>query len=146
MWLFCEAGFFSLVRKGGGPDTLQVRTRCARDLVNLRQWCPGLGTFTHTPNADYAYRALVSRQDFAAALSQMVMDVDYDNFKDMVARQGGGVQRMSVYHRIWGLLADWQASLLRPRRGRGTTVPRGRQRELALEPRNTRGLPGELDR
>jgi len=140
MWLFCEAGFFSVVRKGGGPDTLTVRARCARDLVNLRQWCPDLGAFKSTFGADYFYRALVSRQEFAAALSQMALAVNYDNFKNMVARRGGGEQRMSVYHRIWGLLADWQNTPLRRRRGL-----RGRQRELALEPRNSRGLPGELD-
>jgi len=135
MWIFCEAGFFSVVRKGGGPDTLQVRARCAQDLSVLRQWCPGLEAFTHTPNADYAYRAIVSRQDFAAALSQMALDIDYDNFKDVVARRGGGEQRMTVYHRIWGLLADWQATLLRRRRGprgRGPQARAARQRELSF--------------
>ena len=135
MWLFCEAGFFSVVRKGGGPDTLQVRARCAQDLSVLRQWCPGLGEFKRTPHADYAYRALVSRQDFAAALSQMALDIDYDNFKDAVARRGGGEQRMSVYHRIWGLLADWQNTLLcrrRGPRGRSTAGPSARQQELSF--------------
>ena len=129
MWLFCEAGFFSVVRKGGGPDILTVRARCAHDLLRLREWCPGLGAFTHTPNADYAYRAKVSRQEFAAALSQMAMDMDYDNFKDMVQRRGGGEARLSVYHRIWGVLADWQDTLLR-RRGANSAVRGANQQEL----------------
>lgn len=107
MWLFCEAGFFSVVHKDCQDDELMVRARAAEDLDALRRRCPGLGPTMHTPHGDYHYRALVKRAHLAETMAALVDGIDYGNFKAHV--HGAGAARMSAYCRVWSAMADWQA-------------------------------------
>ncbi len=126
MWLFCKAGYFSIVCKEGGPDDLQVRARVRQDLEALRQLCPQLGPTVETPHGDYRYRAMAKRQDLAPAIAQMVLDLDYANFKDEIHHLTGDARRMDAYHAIWGTLARWQET--EARRGRDGEGPPGEHR------------------
>lgn len=38
----------------------------------------------HTPNADYAFRAWVPRDDVAKAVAAEVLNLDYSNFKNSI--------------------------------------------------------------
>jgi 8-oxo-dGTP pyrophosphatase MutT (NUDIX family) len=112
MWLMTPQGFFSIVQK---PDdakrgTLTVRARVASDLDNLRNGpLPALGPTIFNAGTDYAARAIAPRQDVANALAELVMSLDYANFKTEVAKRQGA-HRAHVYGRVWHELYELQSS------------------------------------
>ena len=111
MWLFTPIGFFSIVQKRG-DNSLTVRARVASDLDLLRdQFLPSLSTITATPDGDYAFRANASHRDFGEALASMAASIDYDNFKDEVARKQGD-ERATRYSEVWSVMRRLQENNL----------------------------------
>jgi hypothetical protein len=100
MWLLTTTGFYSIVQKPGGKN-LTIRSRVRKDLEALRDtYLQNMGEISRTDSADYRYRARVSHAEFAAAAAQMVLDIDYDNFKNNVAKIQGH-SRAHVYSNVW---------------------------------------------
>jgi hypothetical protein len=100
MWLITTTGFYSIVKKPGEKD-LTIRSRVKKDLVTLRdKYLQNMGEIVRTDNADYRYRARISHAEFAAAAAQMVLDIEYDNFKNTVAKVQGH-NRAHVYGNVW---------------------------------------------
>lgn len=80
MWLCLKNTFVSVVHKDCKPDELLVRARRPGDIEKLfprAKVKTGGGT-------DYRYRAVVSRKEVAAAMTQYIMEIDADNFKNSV--------------------------------------------------------------
>lgn len=109
MWLFTPHGFYSAVEHRNQPDTIIVRARDADDLEALRSYIPDLEV-VETTNADYRYRAFVSRSEWASAVSTMSRQIDYDNFKNAVKKRQGE-HRASVYMRVWSAMLALQPAL-----------------------------------
>lgn len=110
MWLQSRVGFFSIVSKPGDAKLhrLTVRARVESDLVTLReQYLPELGTVHCSSGNDYRYRAQAPKEAVGQALARMAMDIDYNNFKQVVARDQGA-QRAHIYGRVWGELYQLQ--------------------------------------
>ena len=106
MWIFTNQGFYSVVAHRDEPDTLLIRARDENDLRGLQKFIPELEV-VEMDNADYRYRAFVSRAEWEAALITMTRSIDYANFKDEVkAKQGA--DRASVYMRVWSALLALQ--------------------------------------
>jgi hypothetical protein len=106
MWLFLDIGYFSVVASERNLPQLTVRARAQEDLDNLRrEYLPELGETIRTPGGDYAFRALVSREDFTEGLARFVDQLDYPNFKNRV-KEKQGEDRASIYMRVWGVLVD----------------------------------------
>jgi len=105
MWLMTNIGFFSAVQKPG-TEFLTVRARVKNDLDVLRaKYLPDLSATVGRAGTDYPWRATVSHASFAAAISKLVTDIDYSNFKNEVAaRQGKG--RAKRYQKVWEVLYD----------------------------------------
>jgi hypothetical protein len=100
MWLITTTGFYSIVKKPGEKH-LTIRSRVRKDLVALRdKYLQNMGEIARTDNADYRYRARISHAELAAAAAQMVLDIDYDNFKNTVAKVQGH-SRAHVYGNVW---------------------------------------------
>lgn len=97
MWLFCKSGFFSAVQNRDDPERVLLRSRFEGDIERL---FPSANVI-HTPEADYPYRAFVSRMDWAAAVLSQAEGIDYENFKDAVH---DGTRRDSAYMSVWGAL------------------------------------------
>jgi hypothetical protein len=111
MWLITTVGFFSIVQKPEDKrtGTLTIRARTRDDLEALRtQYLRSLGEIRESSYTDYRYRATVPKAAVAAAVAQMIEDIDYSNFKNEVARKQGG-KRSHLYHEIWGVLYRMQA-------------------------------------
>jgi hypothetical protein len=103
MWLLTNFGFFSTVKKPGEAQ-LTVRARSAGDLDRLRdQYLPSLGPTVEGAGTDYPYRAHTSTEDLAAAMGEIVRDLDYSNFKSEVGRRMGP-SRNHIYSRVWSAL------------------------------------------
>lgn len=88
------------------PEMVLVRARVREDLERIGELIGPL-TIEHTPEADYAYRATVTRERWSACLGQLASEIDYPNFKDAVAARQG-YERAATYHRVWSDLAALQ--------------------------------------
>lgn len=110
MWLMTRYGFFSAVLKPGGE--FQVRARARADLENLcvvvrEHLRPGYTTdIKDTPGGDYPHRMAMNQAGFAELLEWLAFDVDYGNFKSMVAKtpSAGGPAREALYHDVWATM------------------------------------------
>lgn len=112
MWLQTRVGFFSIVEKPGGDKDgqLTVRARVAEDLTALRErYLPELGKVQSSRSNDYHYRALAPREAVAQALLRAALDINYSNFKDIVAREQGD-KRAHVYSKVWAVLHSLQTN------------------------------------
>lgn len=79
MWLFTESGFLSAVRNSENPDVLIVR---ARDEESLRGLSEAAQTqIMATPEHDYPFRTMVSKDLFAEWVLEQVSNLDYMNYK-----------------------------------------------------------------
>lgn len=110
MWIFNRAGFFSAVRSAvGNGYVITVRARARGDLDRFRElYAPELGVTVATPHRDYPYRAVITHEGLARALSASARDIDYPNFKSMVlAEQGAARERH--YHDVWSVMFRLEA-------------------------------------
>lgn len=106
MWILTTIGFFSIVQKPWDVErgTVTIRARVRGDLENLRDgYLPEISEITESTDSDYRFRAVVPQSRCADALAKIVQDIDYDNFKDEVARLQGR-RRAHVYHDVWASL------------------------------------------
>ena len=106
MWLITTQGFYSAVEHREDPERLIVRARTREDIEALRAQIPTLEPF-EDPTADYRHRAIVSRDEWIAALALLAAKIDYDNFKNAVAERQGH-ERAGVYHDVWNRLLRLQ--------------------------------------
>ncbi len=107
MWLFSTLGFFSVVAHRDHPDALIVRARVRGDLESLRdELLPDL-ELEELETADYRFRAHLSRDEWAHAAERLAASVDYDNFKDAVARRQGD-DRAHRYLQVWSVMRELQ--------------------------------------
>lgn len=82
MWIFLSDSFLSVVADRANPDgpRLLVRARRAGHIENVFPQAK----VEQTPNADYAFRAWVPRDDVAKAVAAEVLNLDYSNFKNSI--------------------------------------------------------------
>lgn len=119
MWIITPMGFFSVVRKPGdeAAGMLTVRARVRGDLDAPReQFLPSLGPTQESAVNDYRFRAVAPQADVAAAMARMVEAIDYDNFKDEVARRKGTAWAHQ-YHNVWVALLPLQREAKQRSRG-----------------------------
>lgn len=102
MWICLNDAFFSIVSKGCARDELLVRARRKGDIEKLFP----RAKVEKTPLADYAFRAIVGRDEVGRVLVGEVQRINYENFKDSVP----DVPLHNAYSRVWSTLATLQAS------------------------------------
>lgn len=79
MWIALNTGFLSIVELKGDPARLLVRARRRIDLEHI------LGmdvVIEETPERDYRWRTVTSREGLKTLLSAAVDAITYTNFKD----------------------------------------------------------------
>lgn len=102
MWVITTSGFYSAVAHREHPELLLVRARAKGDLTRLKKVIPGM-KIREDRRADYRWRTVVTREEWAHALVLLAADVDYDNFKNAVRRKHSR-KREGIYHRVWSAL------------------------------------------
>lgn len=105
MWVFLSNAMVSIVAHRTKPGHLMVRARIRGDLQRV---FPG-ARVSRTPDADYLYRATLSRQTVAARLADQVQGISYPNFKGSIPAGQG--TRSRAYHRTWDAMMDAQVEL-----------------------------------
>lgn len=95
MWIFLNDAALSIVAWRFNRNWLLVRARVRGDIEAVFP----LAKVKETPDADYAYRALIPRHRVGAVIAQRLEEIDYDNFKDSCP---------PARHRAYmGLWAEW---------------------------------------
>ena len=132
MWIMTNSGFYSIVEKewDKADRTLTVRARRLSDLERFLDiaWSgagravlearpdhclePGTSVAWNAEieiddKADYRYRARVDRQGVSEALVRLVVDIDYDNFKNSVAAIGLS-DHAKAYGSVWSAMMKLQ--------------------------------------
>jgi hypothetical protein len=108
MWIFSQSAFVSIVEDRNDPGTLIVRARIQGDIERL--WPDA--EVRHTPMADYAYRAALSRQEVAAGIAKEVLEIHYNNYKNSVTDK----RRSPFYMMVWDAMWRMQNEMwIRPR-------------------------------
>jgi len=106
MWLITTEGFFSAVADRDDDDFVLVRSRTREDSMALAAAVEGAEVI-ETPQADYRWRVRVRRSNWMSYVAAQALAIDYDNFKNAVAKRQG-VERAGVYGDVWSVLLRLQ--------------------------------------
>jgi hypothetical protein len=116
VWIFTKHGFFSIVRaepSADGTELVMVRARVRTDLERLAAHSNiELGPIRQWPDRDYPYRVVIARADWASVLVDLAMDIDYPNFKSIVAAIDGP-SRAHLYGKVWSVMYGAEKKLAR---------------------------------
>ncbi|TVP43073.1 MAG: hypothetical protein EA341_18780 [Mongoliibacter sp.] len=107
MWIASTNGFISIVQHWDKPDTLLVRARVRKDLLSIFSEL----RIIEIPNADYRFRVLVSKNEFAELMFNQVMGIDYPNFKNRIATSDSQKDKLDIYHQIWSIMFNYAKRL-----------------------------------
>ncbi len=95
-------GFFSIVQKGFEKE-FQIRARERIDIDHAAR-ITGAGPVIKTPKGDYSYRIEVTHEELQKLMRVLIEDLDYNNFKSMIALQQDQKEKLDAYHDVWGIL------------------------------------------
>jgi hypothetical protein len=98
MWIFTDTGFVSAVRKPWAMDKMTVRARDKQSLAGLAE-LSGEVVKTST-DSDYPHRVVVEDTVFKAWLLDNLDKMNYDNFKNQVAKTRGK-KFASILGQVW---------------------------------------------
>lgn len=106
MWIFTPNSFLSVVAplpgtKAAREDQLVVRARVKGDIEAI---FGNKYPVEYTRDRDYAFRALIPRDDVVKAVADSVKNIEYRNFKNQVKNK----VRAKAYTRVWGVMNDLQ--------------------------------------
>lgn len=108
MWIISKHGFCSVVQDFTSSELLHLRGRVAGDLERMLAVAGVSAEVLTTPDADYRYRAAISRADFLRLMVVLGESVDYPNFKGEVATHPAQAERLQAYHEVWHTLRGLQ--------------------------------------
>jgi hypothetical protein len=100
MWIQFNNAFLSIVENRENTTELLVRARVKGDVEKV---FPEADVFEDN-NADYKYRAFISKAIVAEKIMLKVTEINYDNFKNSVKE----IERKKVYGNIWAELRNFQ--------------------------------------
>ncbi len=98
MWVFTKNGFVSAVRKKEYPNVLTVRARDRESLVELSEIADV--QIAKSPDGDYPYRLFVNPEVFASWVMDAAIEIDYHNFKSVVASVRG-YEFANALNNVW---------------------------------------------
>ena len=108
MWMFCKDGFFSAVENREDNEQVMVRARDERDIRALGSKL-GVEWRESGPLADYPFRLVCTKVEWAKYLAEAAVDIDYDNFKDAMSTRFDRF-RLEQLHEVWEVMRRSRAS------------------------------------
>jgi hypothetical protein len=101
MWVITTRGFYSVVQHRTEPNKVLVRARCEEDIRALED-IVGIEPFS-LDSSDYEWRIEMPMAVWLKAMTEITLDIDYDNFKNAV-KDAQGSKRANVYMSVWSVL------------------------------------------
>lgn len=129
MWVFLKYGFYSIAcadKPATGrlkknvreidPNMVMVRARTRQHLRNLQLRFPGTlignAVIDESDRADYGFRIIVPKTEWAVALMELAMEQDYRNFKNEAAvfqkLKGFNGRFVTALHSVWDVMFKLQ--------------------------------------
>ena len=102
MWIVLNNSFLSIVKNRNDKNELLVRARVSGDIKKV---FIDADVFEDA-NADYKYRSYLDRKVVANAISEELMNINYDNFKSSVSKDDN--MRNTAYMNVWSALNKMQ--------------------------------------
>ena len=96
MWIGLNDGWLSIVRNFNDEETLLVRARKLSHLTNVFPDCD----YFKDSDADYPYRAYISREQVGETIKERLKNTSYTNFKASVRDN----QLKGLYSEMWNLV------------------------------------------
>jgi hypothetical protein len=92
-----------------------VRARDSKDLQHIRDWGYDTGRIIAMTNADYPYRIIIKKDEWARYLVNATTAIDYVNFKSRIHEVDR--PRGDIYLKVWRELLhieddDWDRELV----------------------------------
>ncbi len=103
MWLFTSNSFVSIVVDKENQHRLLIRARCKGDIEEL---FPQSSVFIDE-NADYRYRAYISKSEVSQNLFEYIDNLNYTNFKNSIPDEKSTYQDACLW--VWTIMKDLQA-------------------------------------
>ena len=111
MWLFTDKAFVSAVQSETDPDTIVVRARAEIHLYNFIRSNKDINVenILVTPERDYPYRILLSKDQFKSLMIEAIDDLNYFDFKSHCkAEERFNWQHLEAMTDVWGTMYDSQ--------------------------------------
>ena len=102
MWVVLNKSFLSIVKNRNNEKQLLVRARVNGDIEKVFK----TADVFQDANADYKYRAYIEKEIVASAISEEIINIDYDNFKNSVSKNDN--ERKNSYMNVWSALYKLQ--------------------------------------
>ena len=102
MWIVLNKSFLSIVKNRNNENELLVRARVKGDIEKVFE---NADVF-EDENADYKYRAYIDRKNVADKISDELLKINYDNFKNSVSKDE--YNRKNAYINVWSSLNKLQ--------------------------------------
>ena len=102
MWIVLNKSFLSIVKNRNNDEELLVRSRVSGDIEKVFQ---NANVFEDL-KADYRYRSYIRRSDVAKTISEELLNINYDNFKNSVSKDDK--DRLNAYMNVWSSLYKMQ--------------------------------------
>ena len=102
MWIVLNKSFLSIVKNRNDENQLLVRARVKGDIEKVFE---NADVF-EDENADYKYRAYIDRKNVADKISDELLKINYDNFKNSVSKDE--YNRKNAYMNVWSALNKLQ--------------------------------------
>jgi len=110
MWIASKFGFFSIVKDISTNQNVHiwmVRARVKSDIENVADLLEiEHGDIIESDDSDYQYRILVNLPQLEDLMSEFAVNVDYPNFKDMIAETDDQMSKVPFYTRVWSMFAE----------------------------------------
>lgn len=102
MWIVLNKSFLSIVKNRNDENKLLVRARLKGDIEKVFE---NADVF-EDEKADYKYRSYIDREHVANVISNELLNIDYDNFKNSVSKNE--YNRANAYMNVWSALNKLQ--------------------------------------
>lgn len=106
MWLFTKRGFYSIISKG--EDEWHVRARAEKDLEALNEVAGTDYKIHRSEDADYRWRMVIPGAEAKKLIAALAEDIDYSNFKGVIAKTPAQRDKLDILHRIWAEMYAYQ--------------------------------------
>ena len=104
MWIVLNKSFLSIVKNRNNNEELLVRSRVNGDIEKVFKEA----NVFEDLNADYRYRAYIKRSEVAKTISEELLNINYDNFKNSVSKNDKN--RLNAYMNVWSSLYKMQTA------------------------------------
>ena len=102
MWIVLNKSFLSIVKNRNNDSELLVRARVKGDIEKVFEDAD----IFEDEKADYKYRSNIDREIVANVISNELLNIDYDNFKNSVSKDES--DRAEAYMNVWSSLNKLQ--------------------------------------